>query len=137
MIMKKPVTLIVEDNQSYRHEIRDLLTSQFPAMIVVEAADGNEALSKVEECQPSFIFMDIALPGENGLSLTRKIKSSHPNITIAILTNYDWVEYKEAAQESGADHYLVKGQTSLREITSLFQSQETQNPCTYYSEQTN
>jgi len=41
--------------------------------------------------------MDVTLPGEDGLELTRKIKADHPGVTIIILTSHDSPEYREAA----------------------------------------
>jgi len=113
--------LLVEDNDLYREEIRDLLSSRFPLWRILEAADGAEALDALQRYEPQVVFMDIALPGEDGLSLTRKIKQEHPNITVAILSSYDFPEYREAAQESGADLYLVKGLVSPVEIIAVIE----------------
>ena len=52
--------------------------------------------------------MDIRLPGENGLELTKKIKMSYPDIIIVILTSYDLPEYRQAARESKADYFVTK-----------------------------
>jgi len=49
--------------------------------------------------------MDIRLPGENGLELTKKIRAIYPNITIFILTQYDMPEYREAASQYDANPY--------------------------------
>jgi len=53
--------------------------------------------------------MDIRLPGENGLELTKKIKKNYPDITVVIVTSYDLPEYREAARESMADYFVPKG----------------------------
>ena len=50
--------------------------------------------------------MDIRLPGENGLELTKRIKMNYPDIIMVILTNYDLPEYREAARESMADYFV-------------------------------
>jgi CheY-like chemotaxis protein len=61
--------MLVEDNLIFRQSFRDFLKSRFPEIIVHEAADSIEALQKVEDQQPDLIFLDINLPGVNGLTL--------------------------------------------------------------------
>ena len=104
-----PRTLIVEDNTAFRQSLREILHSKFPSLEIVEASDGEEALQKVGNLTLDLIFMDIKLPGENGLSVTKKIKALHPEIPIVILTSYDLTEYREAAEESKANHFISKG----------------------------
>src|SRR3989304_266570 len=79
--------LIVEDSALFRESFTSSLLERFPAVEFYGAADGEEALQKVETYHPNLIFMDIRLPGESGLELTRKIKASHPDIFIIILTS--------------------------------------------------
>ncbi len=91
-------------------------------MAVEEAVDGKEALEKVTTFLPELVFMDIRLPGENGLELTRSIKTSHPNIAIIILTDYDLPEYREAAGRDGADGFIPKGALNLTDIGALIKT---------------
>ena len=101
--------LIVEDNRTYRESLRDILDDEkFSSVIVEEAGDCREAMEKVDSFSPDFIFMDIKLPGENGLQLTQKIKAKHPGIIIIILTSYDLPEYQDAAVKYKADHCVLK-----------------------------
>jgi Response regulator containing a CheY-like receiver domain and an HTH DNA-binding domain len=103
-----PKILLVDDDANYRKLIRETLCLSLPSLCVKEAGDGEEALRKIEACPPDIIFMDIRLPGENGLVLTQKIKINYPDVDIAILTSYDLPEYQEAALESGANYFLLK-----------------------------
>ena len=112
-------TLIVEDNDSFRLALKGLLSSRYPSMSVKEARDGREALNEVSAFDPDLIFMDIKLPGENGLELTRKIRMSNGEVTIIILTSHDLPEYREAARLGGADHFLTKSSSSANEIFAL------------------
>jgi YesN/AraC family two-component response regulator len=112
--------LIVEDYASLRQSLKKILHLQFPLTVIEEAADGNEALKKVDTFLPDLIFMDIKLPGENGIHLTQKIKKDHPEIIIAILTSYDSPEYREAAFKCGANWFIAKG--SWKEIEALVKS---------------
>lgn len=102
-------TMLVEDSFSFRQVVKDNLQDQFPSIGIIEAADGVEALQKIDGRPPNLIFMDISLPGENGLELTRKIKADYPNVTVIILTSHDSPEYREAAIRYKADYFFSKG----------------------------
>ncbi len=115
-------TLIVEDNAPFRVSLKESLEALFPSMIVQEAAEGEEALQKVESFLPGLIFMDIHLPGENGLQLTKKIKATHPALPIIILTNYDIPEYRQAAFEYGANSFIPKDSLDWGQIETLVKS---------------
>ena len=75
-------TMLVEDSPSFRRVLKDSLKNRFPSMGIIEAGDGVEAFQKIDSNLPDLVFMDIHLPGENGLELTRKIKADYPNIII-------------------------------------------------------
>ena len=114
-------TLIVDDHAAFREALKDVLHASFPAIDVTVAGDANEALHQVDTLAPDLIFMDIRLPGESGLRLTKKIKSSHPAIVIAILTDHDLPEYRQAALESGASYFIIKG-APTEDIVALGES---------------
>jgi DNA-binding NarL/FixJ family response regulator len=115
------MTLLVEDNATFRGSLKETLHSRFPTMNITEAGDGEEALQKIEGSVPDLIFMDIKLPGENGLSLTRKIKIKHPDVVIVILTSYDLPEYRDAAFQYHANYFITKASLS-DEIVDVVES---------------
>ena len=102
-------TILVEDSSSFRLVVKENLLDQFPSMDIAEAAEGVEAFQKIDAHPPNLIFMDISLPGENGLELTRRIKADHPDIIVIILTSHDSPEYREAAIRCKADYFFSKG----------------------------
>ncbi len=114
--------LPVEDNPLFREAIKRNLFENFPSIVIEEAATGEEALQKVKESPPHLIFMDIRLPGINGLQSTQMIKRDFPNIQIAILTGYDLPEYRQAALQYGADCFLVKESLKADEIAEFVKS---------------
>jgi DNA-binding NarL/FixJ family response regulator len=115
-------TMLVEDSHSFRQVVKFYLQSEFPSMTIIEAADGVEALKEVNSCPPNLILMDFILPGENGLELTRKIKTSHPNIVIILLTSYDLQEIQRVAIQCKPDYFFNKGSIATGEIASLVKS---------------
>jgi len=115
-------TLIVEDNAAYRQSLNQLLAGRFPSMQIAEAADGEEALHHAFSRRFDLIFMDIRLPRGNGLDLTKTIKSISVDAVICVITSHDILEYREAAFRNGADHFMVKGESTDAEIVGLIES---------------
>jgi DNA-binding NarL/FixJ family response regulator len=111
--------LIVEDDATFRRTIRDVLSPRFPFLIMREASDGIEAFREINAQLPAVVFMDIRLPGDNGLVLTKKIKEKYPEAVIAILTSYDQPEYRELALKNGATYFFLKGSIAPEEIVSV------------------
>jgi DNA-binding NarL/FixJ family response regulator len=115
-------TMLVEDSSSFRQVVKDNLQDQFPSMDIIEATDGVEAFQKIDSHPPNLILMDITLPGENGLELTRRIKADYPGVIIVILTSHDSPEYREAATRCKANYFLSKGSIATDEIFKLVKS---------------
>ena len=110
-------TLLVEDDPVFRGMLAELLSNEFPDILVYEAGDEASVLSQLDRSPPDVILMDIELPGKNGLVLTRTIKKIYPGIVIVIVSNYDLPEYRQAAFRQGADCYIPKSSAScVREI---------------------
>jgi DNA-binding NarL/FixJ family response regulator len=76
----------------------------------LEAKDGEDALQQVLTSPPDLIFIDIQLPDQNSLELTRLIKGLKPKVDakVVVLTSDDQPEYRDAALRSEADHFISK-----------------------------
>lgn len=111
--------MLVEDDEGFRRSLAGVLISRFPSIVLDEATDGSEAIEKMKSFLPQLIFMDIKLPGQSGLEVTRGIMALHPDIKVIILTSYDFPEYREAARECGAYGFLCKGSSTADEIQDL------------------
>ena len=113
--------MLVEDNKIFREAFKEQLLARCPSAIVKEAANGEEALRGFPGSSPQMIFMDFHLPGETGIQLTKMIKELFPNVRIAMLTNYDLPEYRQAAIRAGADRYFVKDSISWDEVKEFIE----------------
>jgi DNA-binding NarL/FixJ family response regulator len=100
--------LIVDDNDLFRKALKTCLHSQLPSLMISEAKGGEEALEMIPDFLPDLIFMDIQMPGRNGLEMTRLVKGLYPDIKVVILTSYDLPEYREVAFRYKADHCASK-----------------------------
>ncbi|MCX5914816.1 MAG: response regulator [Deltaproteobacteria bacterium] len=108
--------LIVEDNAYFREIFKMAFHHKFPSITVEEAANGKEALQMISGMSPDLIFLDILLPGEDGLQLAHKIKEDFPNIRIAMLTNYDLPASRRTAAKFGVDRFFIKDSLNWEEI---------------------
>ena len=114
--------VIVEDSEVYRQSLKETLANRFPSACLEEAADGARAWRLIEAAPPNLVFVDIRLPGESGLDLTKRIKRSYAHISVIIITNYDLPEYREAAFRYGADYFLPKESSTWEEMTRIVES---------------
>ena len=112
-------TMLVEDGIPFRQMFKGGLLSQFPSMQVIEAGNGEDAFKELASYSIDLILMDIRLPGENGLEVTRKIKAKYRDIPIIIVTNYDLPEYREAAIECGAGGFIGKYSFDMETISAM------------------
>lgn len=110
--------LIVDDSVDMRKVLHDTLCSRFPFLSILEAHDSEQARRHLDGPVPDLMFVDIRLPGENGLSLTRRIRSVHSGVAIIILTNHDSPEYSQAAFASGADRFMSKATSASHDIVA-------------------
>ncbi len=101
--------LLVDDHQLVRAGIRSLLEKISGVEIVGEVGDGKEAIRLVEEHKPDVVLTDIAMPGLNGLEVTRHLTKTFPTVRVVILSMYSDDEHVYLALRAGAAGYLLKG----------------------------
>ena len=75
---------------------------------ILTAKNGKEALAKVEREQPDLVFLDVKLPGMDGLSILRKIKEDRHEQLVIMLTGHEDVKTAVEAMKLGAYDYLIK-----------------------------
>ena len=111
--------IIAEDHAVVREGTRQLLEREPDLEVVGEAADGAQAVALVERLRPDVAIMDISMPVMTGIEATRRIKASHPNTAILILTAYDDDQYVFALLEAGAAGYLLKDVPSAEVVRAV------------------
>ena len=104
--------IIADDHALVRNALTFMLNAQPDMEVVGDAADGNEVFMKLENTQADLVLMDISMPpGENGLQTTRRIKETHPEIKVIVLTMHDEESYVREALNAGADGFILKSTT--------------------------
>lgn len=101
--------LLVEDEEIEMMALkRILLESTNNIDIVGEANTGFKAIDILDEKEIDLVFMDINIPGMDGLQVIKYIKNNYPNIIVIIITAYDEFEIAHAAIKLKVDDYLLK-----------------------------
>jgi DNA-binding NarL/FixJ family response regulator len=100
--------LIADDHALLRAGIRELLQNMNGIEVVGEAANGREALEKINECSPDIVLLDIAMSELNGLEVAERVHRDFPLVSVIILSMYANEEYVLQALKVGAYGYLLK-----------------------------
>ncbi len=101
--------LLTDDEQIMIDSLTMTLTKNFASEVkLFSALSGSEALEIVAKNQIDIIFMDINMPGLNGLQTVSYIKQSKPDTVVIILSAFDEFEYAKEAVNIGAFKYLTK-----------------------------
>jgi DNA-binding NarL/FixJ family response regulator len=106
--------LIVDDQASFRHQLRQLLI--YAGLEVVgEASDIPTAEGLVQSLQPDLAIVDIMLPGINGLDGTCRLKALAPCLRVILVSAYrDRAEaYRAAAVQVGAETFIAKDELDV------------------------
>lgn len=120
--------IIVDDERLARNELRNLL-SEFPEIeIIDEANNAAEALLKIKEQQPDVVFMDIHMPGTNGIEALQQLKELDEIPKVIFVTAFD--DHAIEAFRLNALDYLLKPVDPARlneTINKLVSSEEDEN----------
>jgi len=98
--------LIADDNLGSRLLVRDYLSKVEGIEIAGEAASGDEALSLAKKLRPDVIFLDVDMPGQNGIEVARELIDIFPDIYIVFITAYP--DYALEAFELYSFDYILK-----------------------------
>ncbi len=98
--------LVVDDDPSSRESLVDVLTEE--GYQVSEAADGTEGLAAMEAGDYDLIVTDLRMPGMDGLTLLREIRTRAPQALVVMVTAHASVESAVEALRQGAHDYMLK-----------------------------
>ena len=99
---------LVDDHDVIRAGIRQILELDKEIRVVGEASRALEAIHGLETGLADLVFMDIRMPGMNGIEATRILTEKIPNIKVILLTNFNEEEYVVEGLRAGAAGFLLK-----------------------------
>jgi DNA-binding NarL/FixJ family response regulator len=111
--------LIVDDQALFREGLRTLLSVNKEIEVVGEAANGEEAIRLVEKWKPAVVLMDIQMPQLDGVTATRRLKATHPECRVIVLTTFDDDEKVFEGLRAGALGYLLKDAPSEKLVEAI------------------
>jgi DNA-binding NarL/FixJ family response regulator len=101
--------LIVDDHPVTREGLRTALTMFDDAVEVVgEAANGEEAIDAARDLSPDVVFMDVRMPGMDGIEATRRIRDASPDTRVILITIDESRGAISDAIQAGVSGYLLK-----------------------------
>ena len=100
--------LIVDDHPVTRDGLRTAFNLADEIEVVGEAASGEEAIQVVSDTKPDIVFMDVRMPGMNGIQATRQIRENNPDTKIILFTIDESRASVAEAIQAGVSGYLLK-----------------------------
>jgi len=105
----KPVRLVLaDDHPLVRAGIRAELEKLGAVEVVGEANNGRDAVELVKTHRPEIVFIDISMPGLNGIEAVARITREFADVKVIILSMHESEEYVWRALRAGASGYLLK-----------------------------
>jgi len=111
--------LLVDDHTVVRNGVRLMLSSAEDIEVAAEATSAAEAIRTISTQRFDVALIDIALPGENGLDLLKRLQTTHPGLAVLILSTYAEEIYAMRALKLGAAGYLTKDSSAAMLIGAV------------------
>ncbi|TSE01934.1 response regulator transcription factor [Skermania sp. ID1734] len=107
--MTTPIKILLADDHALvRSGLRLIIDAESDLQVVVEAANGAEAIAAVSETPVDIAILDIAMPRMTGIQAAREIARQAPNVRMLMLSMYDNEQYFFEALKAGASGYVLK-----------------------------
>lgn len=114
--------VIIDDHPLIRRGLERLISSGDRFVVCGEAGTAADGIKLLHDVQPEIVIVDIGLPDQSGIALTREITADFPHTHILILSMHDDVDHARLALDAGATGYMVKNdavekiETALEEV---------------------
>jgi two-component system invasion response regulator UvrY len=112
--------VVVDDQAPFRAAARAVIARAPGFALVGEASDGEEALALVDDVRPGLVLMDIMMPVLDGLAATARLRRSHPEVVVVLVSTYERGALPEGVAAAGAAAYLHKEELSPRVLADLW-----------------
>jgi DNA-binding NarL/FixJ family response regulator len=107
-VTQKKSIIVIDDHPLFREGIKRIIENTSKYELVGEAGTGRQGLQMAKKLKPDLVLVDMSLPDQNGIELTRDILNFSSEIRILIVSMHSKVDYIVKAFQAGATGYLVK-----------------------------
>ena len=118
MASKKSV-LIIDDHPRFREGLKSIIAIDRHFEVKAEAGNAREGLKVAKEINPDVALVDVSLPDQSGMELTRQIRETLPGTKVMIVSMHSKIDYIVEAFQAGATGYVVKDSAAERLIQGL------------------
>jgi len=106
--------LIVDDQEAFRAAARTVVAASRGFTVAAEAESGEQAIELTDSIHPDIIWMDINLPGIDGLQATKRIVADRPQARVLLMSTYRVEDLPADVRACGARAYVHKEDLSPR-----------------------
>jgi two-component system invasion response regulator UvrY len=112
--------LTVDDQARFRAVARDVIDATAGFEVVGEAENGEEALLAVDRLAPQLVLLDVRMPGLDGITVARRLRESHPETFVVLISIEDPLDLPSAAELVGAVPLIRKQDFGPRLLRRLW-----------------
>jgi DNA-binding NarL/FixJ family response regulator len=118
---------ITDDHLLVINGLRAMLDKFAHISVIFSENTGDALLKRLKEDQPDVLFLDIQMPGSNGIDLCKQITRDYPDVKVIALTNFEESHYIKQMMRNGAQGYLLKNtdqNTLIEAIETVYKGQQ-------------
>jgi DNA-binding NarL/FixJ family response regulator len=121
----RPITvLVVDDHPAVRRGLRSRLELEPDLEVLGEAADGREALLKLDQFDPDVVVLDVRMPNLDGLSVAGQLRAEGRRTRAVMLTVHDDRATRARAQAANVDRFVSKHSGAETLLTAIRQASQ-------------
>jgi DNA-binding NarL/FixJ family response regulator len=111
--------IIIDDHPLFREGLKTIISRDDRFKVVGEAGSGHEGLEMTKRLKPDLVIVDISLPDQSGIQLTRDLRQLLSETKILVVSMHSKIDYIAEAFQAGATGYVVKESASERLLQGL------------------
>jgi two-component system, NarL family, invasion response regulator UvrY len=113
---------VVDDQASFRRAAVEMLATTKGFVLAGECETGESAIELIPDDGAGIVLMDIHMPGMGGIESTRRIRATHPDVMVLLMSTYDLDDLPAGAADCGAAAYVHKENLSPDLLTRLWRA---------------